>query len=83
MGLGRATVAGVLRLDSTSDFDAKTYTLAATLDTEPLARSYGGGVHTRLSSNHFQSARPTFGYATFIQRASLRSRILGAFDLQH
>jgi len=35
------------------------YTNAATLDTEPLARSYSGGVHTRLSSNHFQSARAT------------------------
>jgi len=33
------------------------YTYAATLDTEPLARSYSGGIHTRSSSNHFQSAR--------------------------
>ena len=35
------------------------YTNAARLDTEPLARSYSGGVRTRLSTNHFQSARPT------------------------
>ncbi len=34
------------------------YTLAATLDTEPLARSYSGGIYPRLSSNHFQFARP-------------------------
>lgn len=29
----------------------------ATLDTEPLARGYSGGIPTRSSSNHFQSAR--------------------------
>ena len=29
---------------------------AATLDTEPVANGYPGGVPTRLSSNHFQSA---------------------------
>ena len=33
------------------------YSFAATLDTEPRAKSYSGGSHTRLSSNHFQSAR--------------------------
>lgn len=38
------------------------YTIAATLDTEPLARSYSGGVHTRLSSNHFQFARASDCY---------------------
>ena len=42
--------------DGLQDFDAK-YTYAATLDTEPLARSYSGGIPTRSSSNHFQSAR--------------------------
>ena len=30
---------------------------AATLDTEPLAKSYSDGNHTRLFSNHFQYAR--------------------------
>ena len=43
---------------STSDFGSSPYTLAATLDTEPLARSYSGGIYPRLSSNHFQFARP-------------------------
>ena len=32
------------------------YTCAATLDTGPLARSYPGGVSSRLSPNHFQFA---------------------------
>ena len=40
------------------------YTLAATLDTGPLARSYPGGIRTRSSSNHFQSARARFGSAS-------------------
>ena len=38
------------------------YTNAATLDTEPLARSYSGGILTRLSANHFQFARAPFSY---------------------
>ncbi|MCA9124364.1 MAG: hypothetical protein KDB11_29510, partial [Planctomycetales bacterium] len=42
---------------STSDFDVWSYTLAATLDTEPLARGYSGGISPRSSSNHFQFAR--------------------------
>jgi len=33
------------------------YINAATLDTEPLAKSYSGGSLTHLSSNHFQHAR--------------------------
>ena len=33
------------------------YRFAATLDTGPLAKSYPCGSLTRLSSNHFQSAR--------------------------
>ena len=33
------------------------YRHAATLDNGPLAKSYPCGSHTRLSSNHFQSAR--------------------------
>lgn len=37
------------------------YSFAATLDTEPPAKSYSGGCHTRLSSNHFQSARSPLG----------------------
>ena len=36
------------------------YTHPATLDTGPLAKSYPCGSHTRLSSNHFQSARAFF-----------------------
>jgi hypothetical protein len=43
---------------STSDFGSSPYTLAVTLDTGPLARSYPGGIYPRLSSNHFQFARP-------------------------
>lgn len=38
-------------------FFKSTYRHAATLDTKPLAKSYSGGSHTRLSSNHLQSAR--------------------------
>ncbi len=33
------------------------YSNAATLDTEPPAKSYSGGSLTHLSSNHFQNAR--------------------------
>ena len=33
------------------------YRLAATLDTKPLAKSDSDGNRTRLSANHFQSAR--------------------------
>ena len=46
---------------STSDFGRSPYTLAETLDTGPLARSYPGGIFPRLSSNHFQFARPSIG----------------------
>ena len=35
---------------------------AATLDTEPLAKSYSGEILTHLSSNHFQYARAFFCY---------------------
>ena len=34
---------------------------AATLDTEPLAKSYSGGSRTHLFSNHFQYARASLG----------------------
>ena len=37
-------------------FNAAVTSDAATLDTGPLAKSYPGGVHTRLSINHFQFA---------------------------
>jgi hypothetical protein len=40
------------------------YRHAATLDTEPLAKSYPGGNRTRLSSNHFRAARAPRCYAT-------------------
>ena len=33
------------------------YTPLATHDTGPVASSYPGGIHTHLSSTHFQSAR--------------------------
>jgi hypothetical protein len=36
---------------------ASPYNQAATLDTEPLAKSYSGGSRSHLSSNHFQYAR--------------------------
>ncbi len=62
MRLSRPTVAGVLRLDSTSDFGNSPYTLAATLDTGSLARSYSSGVLTGLSSNDFQGVRSPHGY---------------------
>ena len=39
------------------------YRHAATLDNGPLAKSYPCGSHTRLSSNHFQSARALHCYA--------------------
>ena len=37
------------------------YNDAATLDTEPPAKSYSGGSLTHLSLNHFQNARPSLG----------------------
>jgi len=61
---------------STSDFGSSPYTLAATLDTEPLARSYSGGIYPRLSSNHFQFARPTFCYGRTVTISSLDDAIL-------
>ena len=55
---------------STSHFEASPtlrlhapYKLAATLDTEPLAKSYSDGISPRLSTNHFQSARSRLCYA--------------------
>jgi hypothetical protein len=42
------------------------YSNAATLDTEPLAKSYSGGSSSRLSSNHFQNARAFFCYRAFV-----------------
>ena len=44
---------------STLNFGWSPYINAATLDTEPLARSYSGGILPRSSSNHFQYARST------------------------
>ncbi len=38
------------------------YRHAATLDTKPLAKTYSSGNRTRLSSNHFQSARALHFY---------------------
>ena len=38
---------------------------AATLDTEPLAKSYPGGSRTHLFSNHFQYARARFCSSVF------------------
>ena len=56
---------------STSHFEASPtlrlhapYKLAATLDTEPLAKSYSDGISPRLSTNHLQSARAWLGSAT-------------------
>jgi hypothetical protein len=40
-----------------------TYGLAATLDTEPLAKTDSYGNLTRLPANHFQSARALPGYS--------------------
>jgi hypothetical protein len=40
-------------------FNAAVARRAATLDTGPVASSYPRGVSTRLSTNHFQSARPS------------------------
>ena len=40
------------------------YNNAATLDTEPPAKSYSGGSLTHLSSNHFQYARSSHCYPT-------------------
>lgn len=64
------------------------YTSAATLDTEPLARSYSGGVHTRLSSNHFQFARARHGSPCVsvgdpqVLRTPRSIRLLGVGDQQ-
>jgi hypothetical protein len=44
-------------------FNAAVTRHAATLDTGPVASSYPRGVSTRLSTNHFQSARPPPGSA--------------------
>jgi hypothetical protein len=41
------------------------YRHPARLDTGRVASTYPGGVSTRLSINHFQSARPTFCYGYF------------------
>ena len=51
------------------------YTNTATLDTEPRARSYSGGVSSRLSSNHFQYARASFCSSPF---PSIRSSVAGS-----
>ena len=40
------------------------YSHAATLDTGPVASGYPGGIRTRWSTNHFQSARATLGSAS-------------------
>jgi hypothetical protein len=42
-------------------FNAPVARLAATLDTGPVASSYPRGIPTRLSTNHFQSARSSLG----------------------
>ena len=48
---------------STGHFESNdSYSQAATRDTEPLAKSYSGGVLTRLYSIHFQYARARFCY---------------------
>ncbi len=64
MRLSRAAVAGVFTGRQTA---TTTYTLAATLDTGSLGRSCPGGVHTRVSSNHFQSARSPLGYVSVLK----------------
>jgi hypothetical protein len=50
------------------------YRFAATLDTGPLAKSYPRGSHTRLSSNHFQSARASLCYTALYEPASTAPR---------
>ena len=61
------------------------YRLAATLDTEPLAKSYSGGSRTRLSSNHFQSARsPLCSHLRSCERLMIPNRSVNvAFRLIH
>jgi hypothetical protein len=55
------------------------YTNAAKLDTEPVANSYSGGIRTRSSSSHFQSARACHGYRarlrTFVRMFTLHSSL--------
>ena len=49
---------------SISDFGGEppyTLLLTANLNTGPVASSYPGGIHTRSSSNYFQSARASSG----------------------
>ncbi len=56
-------------------FNAAVTRHAATLDTEPRAKSYSGGSLTHLSSNHFQYAHGSICYATFRARRSPESSI--------
>jgi hypothetical protein len=58
------------------------YTNAAKLDTEPVASSYSGGVRTRSSSSHFQSARcnPWFADSTVRLIRPILSNPAGSLD---
>jgi hypothetical protein len=52
---------------------------AATLDTEPLAKSYSDWIHTRLFSNHFQYARSWQGYLAIRFRSMIVPKMIAPF----
>jgi hypothetical protein len=56
-------LATFLDYTSTSDFSSVPYTLAASLDTEPVASSYSGEIRTHSSSTISSSIRACDGYA--------------------
>ena len=51
-----------VRFNRALPLEIQLYSQAATLDTKPLAKSYLGGSHSHLPSNHFQYARASLGY---------------------
>ena len=51
------------------------YSYAATLDTEPLAKSYPDGIHTHLLSNHFQYARAFPGSSLSVVKGEINSSL--------
>jgi hypothetical protein len=51
-----------VRFNRALPLEIQPYSQAATLDTKPLAKSYLGGNHSHLPSNHFQYARAWLCY---------------------
>lgn len=55
-----------VRFNRALPLEIQPYSQAATLDTKPLAKSYLGGNHSHLPSNHFQYARACHCYVILI-----------------